>query len=342
MISNASPSSSIQVLDLVTEKDEFCELDKKIRQKRREWLSNKEKKNTKNVAEAAKAEMDQLIENRKNAPIPGFTTKVQVKSVTPGFDFSERWGKTPIPANNITVELGIYGVVGDKEDEVLQICLEEMHKMSSCTFRFHGKNDADIKEHIEKCQTLSIFVKAVIPFRTESGKLCFGCYSAVPAGIKMIMLRIMKKKRKTLGTIHYYNYGIKQWLWNESWASPGAHEKPPSPKSRGWRTRYDSSPLSKPLIICLLPGARTRFYNVLNNGLKEGRKTSHPAGHAHELFGKIIAHINEREKEDMIRKHTKLQLAPEQWKSSHNYCFVSLPSSLSYHHIKLIHVGFLT
>ncbi|KAG4283254.1 hypothetical protein FPRO06_09927 [Fusarium proliferatum] len=307
LVENNVAWNPIQVVDLNTKREEFCKLDGDIWKKRGEWLSNKGKNKTKNVAKAAKAEMDQLIDNGKNAHIPAIATKVKVKAVSPGFDFSERCGKTSIPANNTAEDLGIYGVKGDTEVKALQRCLEEMHNLSSCKeWLAEGKDKAN-KSHIEQCQTLSIFVKAVIPFRNKSGKLCFGCYSPFPAGIKNDLQKNM------------------QWLWNKYWASPGVHEQPPSPKSRGWRTRYDASPLSKPLIIWILPGARTRFYKTLNNGFVEGHKRSDLKGDAREVFGKIISHINEREKRDASRKHTKLELAPEkwEWESSRHYCLLS-------------------
>ncbi|SCO20379.1 uncharacterized protein FFC1_13708 [Fusarium fujikuroi] len=279
----------IQLLDLVSDKKELCELDKMIQKKEEEWLSNSEKRGKKaaDAAKAAKAEMDELIQNRKDVLIPPITARVKVKAVTPGFDFSERCGKALNPVNDVTEEQRIYGVAGDTEEKALGRCLEEMHKMSSCKWKFRGKDDKKIEEHVEECQTFRIFVKAVIPFRAESGSM--------------------------------------QWLWMEYWKSPTAHDQPKSAKSRGWRTRYDASPLSKPLVIWILPGARTRFYNTLNNGLVEGYKRSDPAGHAHEVFGKIIAQINEREKNDASRKHTKLQLAPEkwEWESSRHYCLLS-------------------
>lgn len=302
--------------------------------------SNKEKKGKKaaEAAKAAKAEMDQLIQNRKDVLISPITARVKVKAVTPGFDFSERCGKAPNPVNDVTEEQGIYRMAADTEEKALGRCLEEMHKMSSCKWKFLGKDEKDIEEHVETCQTFKIFVKAVIPFRAESGRLCFGCYSPFPAGTKNDLPKHYEDNRKALLAIHHYDYASMQWLWMEYWKSPTAHDQPISVKSRGWRTRYDPAPLSKPLIIWLLPGARTRFYNTLNKGLKEGHKTSHPAGHAHEVFGKLISHINEREKKDTSRKHTKLQLAPENWKTRHDYCFVSLLYSLLYHHIKLIYV----
>ncbi|KLO91680.1 uncharacterized protein LW93_4577 [Fusarium fujikuroi] len=317
----------IHVLDLVTKKDELCKRDERIQKKEEEWLNNSEKRGKKaaDAAKAAKDKMDELIQKRKNVLIPPITARVKVKAVTPGFDFSERCGKAPNPVNDVTEEQRIYGVAGDTEEKALGPCLEEMHKMSSCKWKFRGKDDKEIEEHVEECQTFRIFVKAVIPFRAESGRLCFGCYSPFPAGTKNDIRKHYDDNRSALLSIHYYDYASMQWLWKEYWKSPTAHDQPKSAKSRGWRTRYDASPLSKPLVIWILPGARTRFYNTLNNGLVEGYKRSDPAGHAHEVFGKIIAQINEREKNDASRKHTKLQLAPEkwEWESSRHYCLLS-------------------
>ncbi|SCV54210.1 uncharacterized protein FFB14_13526 [Fusarium fujikuroi] len=317
----------IHVLDLVTKKDELCKRDERIQKKEEEWLNNSEKRGKKaaDAAKAAKDKMDELIQKRKNVLIPPITARVKVKAVTPGFDFSERCGKAPNPLNDVTEEQRIYGVAGDTEEKALGPCLEEMHKMSSCKWKFRGKDDKEIEEHVEECQTFRIFVKAVIPFRAESGRLCFGCYSPFPAGTKNDIRKHYDDNRSALLSIHYYDYASMQWLWKEYWKSPTAHDQPKSAKSRGWRTRYDASPLSKPLVIWILPGARTRFYNTLNNGLVEGYKRSDPAGHAHEVFGKIIAQINEREKNDASRKHTKLQLAPEkwEWESSRHYCLLS-------------------
>ncbi|KAF5555560.1 hypothetical protein FMEXI_1462 [Fusarium mexicanum] len=309
----------LQVLDLDKEdRQDFYKRDQEILEEQEKLLNTKQK-----VVEAAITKMKQLIQEASEADIPTIETPVQVTAVTPEFDFCKRLNKTPIPLNDANGEVRDYGAADDMEEEALRSCLEEIHNLSSCKWwSFNGDKKAT-QDHFEGCKKLKNFLKAVIPFRTGSGKLCFGCHSPFPAGIKNDDARRGEKNRKALEKMNYFHYGRLQRLWGEYWASPEAHSKPETAKSRGWRARYDSSPLSKPLIIWLLPGARTRFYNTLNNGLVDGYRNTNPASHAREVFDKIISQINEGEKKNMSKKHTKLQLAQENWQPGRDYYLLS-------------------
>ncbi|KAJ3524593.1 hypothetical protein NM208_g12000 [Fusarium decemcellulare] len=198
--------------------------------------------------ESARKALVEALNSYEDSLLPKPATLHKVDPIAPGFDFihASRTGtdRTKVPQDPQAM-FNIENIDITGNSEALQRCSETLHSFV-CTSKNKKKLPEAQCNRAGECPYLNEAIKGVFPFRNNAGRLFFG-FCVRP------------------GRKYKYYHSFMRVFWNEYWGNEEQRKQRTASKSRGWRTRYDSSPLSRPLVIWMLPGAQNRFCNTFQN-----------------------------------------------------------------------------